>query len=94
MNNTKLIQDYYAGVLSEIDVITFETRLSQDKAFAQEVNEYDELSKNIEEVVEPSFNEEGGEETISYAKRYKHIYIAAAVIIIAVLVSQYLEKKL
>lgn len=90
MDNTKLIQDYYADLLSKEEVTAFEERLLKDKAFADEVAQYNELSKNVEEeLLIPNDDAE----TISYTKRYSHIYIYATIIIIAIIAFQFFEKK-
>ncbi len=89
MDNTKLIQNYYADILSDQESIAFEDRLQKDKAFAEEVTAYNELSK-YQEVTTSSIKEEV---TTSYTKRYMHIYIAAAIIITAIVMVQFFETK-
>ena len=91
MNNTKLIQDYYAGMLSNEEAIAFEKRLQIDEVFAEEVAQYDELSKTTDNNISPFIEED--KDTRSFTKRYSHIYIAAAVIIIAIITFQFFEKK-
>lgn len=91
MNNTKLIQDYYADILSEKEVVAYEERLLKDKAFAEEVAQYDKLSKAGEKKATLSIEE--SKDTRSFIKRYGHIYIAAVVIISAIITFQFFEKK-
>lgn len=106
MENEQLIHDYTNGRLSREDTSAFEARLTTNPELAREVKEYKDLKKAIKEnerlelkttlqelEVEEDVPEITNEEKVSFTKKYRHIYIAAAVIIFAIIGFQFLEKE-
>lgn len=107
MENEQFIHDYENGSLSSEKKQAFELRYSSDKAFAEEVKEYRNLKSAIKEKerldlkstlqdlekqkeITPEITDE---ENISFGRKYRHIYVAAAVIVFAVIGFQFLEKE-
>lgn len=105
MENEQFIHDYYTNRLSAVDRQGFEHRIEEDPTFAQEVKEYQDIKtaikeservalKNIlQDLESQEVKEEPLEQTISFSKKYRHIYAAAAVIIFTIIAFQFLEKE-
>ncbi len=106
MENEQLIHDYTNDRLIPEERLAFELRLETDAQLAQEYEQYVDLKKAIKEQVridlkdtlralENQKEEISGisdEQTVSFSKKYSYIYIAAAVIIFAVIGFQFLEQ--
>ena len=106
MENEQLIHDYTNDRLIPEERLAFELRLETDAQLAHEYEEYVDLKKAIKEQVridlkdtlkalENQKEEISGisdEQTVSFGKKYSYIYIAAAVIIFAVIGFQFLEQ--
>lgn len=97
MENEQLIHDYINDRLSPTDKEAFENKLATDTGFASEVKEYKDVKNAIRENERSGLKSilqdlESKEATTSFSKRYRHIYIAAAVIIFAIIGSQFLQK--
>lgn len=102
MENDQLIQDYINQKLSGREVRDFEKRLFSDPSFAIEVQDYRNVQNAIKEnerkhlkaMLQDLEVQEGDpqEEPISFTKRYRHIYAAAAIIIFSIIGFQFLDQ--
>lgn len=105
MENEQFIHDYENGNLSAQDRAVFENRLNTEPTFAQEVKDFRDLKIAIKSVEKNTLKERlqqlesqnieespSSKQDITYGKRYRHIYAAAAVIIFAIVMFQFLEK--
>lgn len=102
MENDQLIQNYINQKLSEQEVQDFEERLSSDPSFATQVQDYRNVQNAIKENERTNLKamlqdlevQEGDrqEEPVSFTKKYRHIYAAAAIIIFSIIGFQFLEQ--
>lgn len=105
MENEQLIHDYTNGRLSTQDAKSFEAKLTTDSELAFELKQYLDIKRAIKEQERTDLKEilqhlegEGNldvqaeEETSSFARKYRHIYIAAAVIVLAIIGFQFLDE--
>lgn len=106
MKNEKLIKQYENGALAPAEYLDFEHKLKSDPSFAREVKQYRDLNGLIitrehTDLKEPLTDTETQKkplaedslDTTSYGKRYRHVYAAAAAIIVLIAVFQWFQKE-
>ncbi len=102
MENEQLIQQYLHDRLSPEERANFENQLSKDTVLKEQYDEYQNLKQAIKEserielkssLVAIEKTEQEDTQEISFTRRYSYIYAAAAIIIAAIIVFQFLEKE-